>query len=59
MVYKQLGEGVAVIADGAAYLLHRAHEIPFVTLSLSEEDAITIRHLIFGEAVTRENLSML
>jgi hypothetical protein len=59
MVYKRLGEGVVITADVAAYLLRKAHEIPFATLSLSEEDTITIRHLIFGEAVTRENLSML
>jgi hypothetical protein len=29
------------------------------TLSLSDEDHISIRYVMFGEAVTRENLSML
>jgi hypothetical protein len=59
MIYKGLGEGLAVTADVAMCLLRKAEDIPFATLSLSDEDHISIRHVVFGEAVTRENLSML
>jgi hypothetical protein len=59
MIYKGLGEGLAVTADVAMCLLRKAEDIPFATLSLSDEDHISIRHVVFGEAVTRGNLSML
>lgn len=52
MIYKELGEGLVVTAEVAEYLLRKAHDIPFATLSISDDDHITIRHQVFGEAVT-------
>jgi hypothetical protein len=58
-VYNGLGAGLPVTAGLTEHLLRKAHDLPFATLSLDGDGEVRIRYLMFGEAVTRENLHML
>jgi hypothetical protein len=48
-----------VTTDVADFLLRKNHDTPFGTLSLRDDDAVAFRHILFGESVTKETLSML
>jgi hypothetical protein len=58
-VYNVVGRGLAITPDLAIFLLRKNHETPFGALSLREDDAIAFRHILFGESVTKDTLSML
>jgi hypothetical protein len=59
LVYNVLGEGLSITPDVARFLLHKNHELPFGSLSLQEDGAIGFRHILFGETVTKDTLSIL
>jgi hypothetical protein len=54
-----VGRGLAITPDLAIFLLRKNHETPFGALSLRDDDEIAFRHILFGESVTKDTLSML
>ena len=59
MLLKLVGGGIVIRPSVADYLLRRAHDLPLITVSLTDDDQITLRQVILGEAVTRENVGMM
>lgn len=59
LLFKMVGDGILITAEVEDYILRRVHELPLIAVSLSDEDRISVRQVILGEAVTRDNVSMM
>ena len=58
-VINRLGDGLPITSELATYLLHKSYQLPFGRLSLNDDDQIVFAEIVFGEGVTKENLSIL